>query len=198
MRSVPKPIVAAVNGPAAGVGMSFALAADIAIAAQVGELPAGLRPHRPAARRRQHLVPAAPGRRAAGARARHAGAQDQRRAGQGMGPDLGRRRGRRADEDGDRGGARPGRRPDLVARAHQGGDEPRLGQPAQPAARPRARLPARARPQRGFPGGRVRPSSPSASPTSRASRGKHDDAAQGDHLGPEVPGRARSPCPTAR
>jgi 2-(1,2-epoxy-1,2-dihydrophenyl)acetyl-CoA isomerase len=34
MRSVPKPIVAAVNGTAAGVGMSFALAADIAIAAR--------------------------------------------------------------------------------------------------------------------------------------------------------------------
>jgi 2-(1,2-epoxy-1,2-dihydrophenyl)acetyl-CoA isomerase len=34
MRSMPKPIVAAVNGPAAGVGMSFALAADIAIAAR--------------------------------------------------------------------------------------------------------------------------------------------------------------------
>ena len=34
MRSVPKPIVAAVNGPAAGVGMSFALASDIAIAAK--------------------------------------------------------------------------------------------------------------------------------------------------------------------
>lgn len=34
MRSLPKPIVAAVNGPAAGVGMSFALAADLAVAAK--------------------------------------------------------------------------------------------------------------------------------------------------------------------
>jgi 2-(1,2-epoxy-1,2-dihydrophenyl)acetyl-CoA isomerase len=34
MRAIPKPIVAAVNGPAAGVGMSFALASDIAIAAK--------------------------------------------------------------------------------------------------------------------------------------------------------------------
>ncbi|MBV8188260.1 MAG: enoyl-CoA hydratase/isomerase family protein [Alphaproteobacteria bacterium] len=34
MRAIPKPIVAAVNGPAAGVGMSFALASDVAIAAK--------------------------------------------------------------------------------------------------------------------------------------------------------------------
>src|SRR5262249_53111289 len=34
MRAMPKPIVAAVNGPAAGVGMSFAMASDIAIAAR--------------------------------------------------------------------------------------------------------------------------------------------------------------------
>jgi len=34
MRALPKPIVAAVNGVAAGVGMSFAMAADIAIAAK--------------------------------------------------------------------------------------------------------------------------------------------------------------------
>jgi len=34
MRAMPKPVVAAVNGVAAGVGMSFAMAADIAIAAK--------------------------------------------------------------------------------------------------------------------------------------------------------------------
>src|SRR5262249_41445134 len=34
MRTLPKPIVAAVNGVAAGVGMSFAMTADIAIAAK--------------------------------------------------------------------------------------------------------------------------------------------------------------------
>ncbi|MBS0220237.1 MAG: 2-(1,2-epoxy-1,2-dihydrophenyl)acetyl-CoA isomerase [Proteobacteria bacterium] len=34
MREMPKPIVAAVNGVAAGVGMSFAMASDIAIAAK--------------------------------------------------------------------------------------------------------------------------------------------------------------------
>jgi Enoyl-CoA hydratase/carnithine racemase len=34
MRALPKPIVAAVNGVAAGVGMSFAMAADITIAAK--------------------------------------------------------------------------------------------------------------------------------------------------------------------
>ena len=51
MRAMPKPIVAAVNGVAAGVGMSFAMAADIAIAgksasflqafARIGLLPDG-------------------------------------------------------------------------------------------------------------------------------------------------------------
>jgi len=34
MRALPRPIVAAVNGVAAGVGMSFAMASDIAVAAK--------------------------------------------------------------------------------------------------------------------------------------------------------------------
>ena len=34
MRTIPKPVVSAVNGVAAGVGMSFALASDIAVAAK--------------------------------------------------------------------------------------------------------------------------------------------------------------------
>lgn len=34
MRTIPKPVVAAVNGVAAGVGMSFAMAADVAVAAK--------------------------------------------------------------------------------------------------------------------------------------------------------------------
>ena len=51
MRTIPKPVVSAVNGVAAGVGMSFALASDIAIAgksasflqafARIGLLPDG-------------------------------------------------------------------------------------------------------------------------------------------------------------
>src|SRR5262249_39276619 len=58
MRTLPKPIVAAVNGVAAGVGMSFAMAADITIAAQSASFlqafaRIGLLPHR----RRPRFLP---------------------------------------------------------------------------------------------------------------------------------------------
>ena len=67
IRRMPKPVVAAVNGPAVGIGLSLALAADLVVAKRVGVLPAGLREHRPRARRRLVAVRR---RRASGSRAR--------------------------------------------------------------------------------------------------------------------------------
>ena len=52
LRRMPKPVVAAVNGPAVGIGLSLALAADLVIAKRERLLPARLREHRPRARRR--------------------------------------------------------------------------------------------------------------------------------------------------
>ena len=49
-----KPVVAAVNGVAAGVGCSAALAADIVVAKESATLPARVRPDRADARRRGH------------------------------------------------------------------------------------------------------------------------------------------------
>ena len=64
MHSLPKPVVCAVNGPAAGAASIFALACDIVLAAKSAKFlqPS---PHRPRARRRRHLDPAAPRRRRA-------------------------------------------------------------------------------------------------------------------------------------
>ena len=56
IRDMPKPVVSAVNGPAAGIGCSLALSADLIVAAALLLLPARLRQHRPRARRRLDRV----------------------------------------------------------------------------------------------------------------------------------------------
>ena len=88
MRTLPKPIVAAVNGVAAGVGMSFALAADIAVAEASRPRSCRRSPaSRPAALDGgSHLASCRqPGGRRPRPRADHAGAADQGRAGQANG-----------------------------------------------------------------------------------------------------------------
>ncbi len=50
LRNLPLPVVCAVNGVAAGAGANIALACDIVIAAQIGELHPGVLPDRPHSR----------------------------------------------------------------------------------------------------------------------------------------------------
>ena len=64
MRELPKPIVCAVNGVAAGAGANIALACDIVLAARSASFVQSFSQHRPGARFGRHLFPAAPRRHA--------------------------------------------------------------------------------------------------------------------------------------
>ena len=63
LRALPFPVVAAVNGVAAGAGANVALACDIVLAAKSATLRAGFRENRPCSGFRRHLDLAAAGRR---------------------------------------------------------------------------------------------------------------------------------------
>jgi hypothetical protein len=86
LRTLPFPVICAVNGVAAGAGANLPLACDIVL---VRARPAS---SKCSASWASFPIPAAPASCAWSARARHghgaAGRQDQRRAGRGMGPDL--------------------------------------------------------------------------------------------------------------
>ena len=59
VRTIPKPVVAAVNGVAAGIGCSLALAADLVVGVGCRLLSARVRQHRARPRRRRVRVPGA-------------------------------------------------------------------------------------------------------------------------------------------
>ncbi len=99
LRDLPLPVVCAVNGVAAGAGANIALACDIVIAAQLGELHPGVLQDRAHPRFGRHLFPAAACRHRARDGTRHARRQAERGAGRAVGTHLEvrRRRGARID-----------------------------------------------------------------------------------------------------
>ena len=169
VRTVPKPVIAAVNGPAVGIGCSLALAADLVVAARsayflLAFVNIGLGLDGGAS---QSLT----------ARIGHAramemamlGERDRRRAGARLGNGQPRRRRRAAAPGRDRACPAPGRRPARLLRDDQAHDQRLHLRGLRRESRPRGPAPAGASRLQGLHGGRRRPSCRSARPTSPGS-----------------------------
>ena len=134
IRDMPKPVVSAVNGPAAGIGCSLALSADLIVAGPLLVLPARLREHRPRARRRVDRVRSGPHRPRPRSRDDDAGRAGRLQSGARVGPGEQSRRGRVAHERVTRFGRAPGQGPHSLLRGRQGAPQPpRLRRPRRPA-----------------------------------------------------------------
>ena len=155
LRRMPKPVLAAVNGPAVGIGLSLALAADLVIAREsayfllafvnIGLVPDGgsslFVPERVGFARATEMamlgerVPRPPGAR--------------------VGPDQPRRRRRRVRRRGRRAGPAAGDRPDALLRGLQAPAQRVAVRPHGRPARPRGDDPAGVRGLRRLPRGRA-------------------------------------------
>ena len=124
LRALPQPVIAAVNGPAAGFGLALALGCDIRYAAPEAVFRVGLHEHRRVQLRHGHqLAAAAPDRRLALARADADRPAGRRRGGAAHRPGGGRRRARASCSIARCEGGRSDRGARAVGRApHQAGD----------------------------------------------------------------------------
>ncbi len=117
LHAIEKPIIAAVRGPAVGIGWSIALACDLVVASKTARFSQIFRRIGLGPRRRRHLVSDPPARHGQGQGAGVLRALCRSRGGAGAGSRQPCRRGRPADGQ-DRGArGRPRRGADLCARA---------------------------------------------------------------------------------